>query len=201
MVNPRKEISDISANHDGRLRRSAESQQKIIMATIALIKEGDLMPSAQDVAIRAGVGLRSVFRHYNDMETLFVLINRQLIAQYNSRISTPLVDMSQSVDARLNDLINIRLSIYEVEQNIFRTTLAQQWRYGVLRENYNRLLKSFDKHALKVLPEIKKHDSDQQFVILGLLSFEFWDLNTRQRGLSFGKVKKLIFKGIIQALK
>ena len=55
---------------DGRRRRSLDSQQRIVDALLALVGEGHLSPSAEQVSQRAGVGLRSVFRHFKDMESL-----------------------------------------------------------------------------------------------------------------------------------
>lgn len=56
---------------DGRRLRSHASRERIINAVIALIDESRHPPSAEDVAARAGVGLRSVFRHFGDMDTLY----------------------------------------------------------------------------------------------------------------------------------
>ena len=39
-----------------------------------LIEGGDLMPSAARVAEEAGVGLRTVFRHFDDMDSLYNVV-------------------------------------------------------------------------------------------------------------------------------
>ena len=61
---------------DGRLERSKKSRDLIIKAMRDLIDEGILSPTAQQVAQTAQVGIRTVFRHANDMETLFKLITK-----------------------------------------------------------------------------------------------------------------------------
>ena len=38
---------------------------------IALVREGEMSPSAAQVAERASVGLRTVFRHFDEMEILY----------------------------------------------------------------------------------------------------------------------------------
>ena len=58
---------------DGRRLRSERSKQAIIDAMMDMISEGNLMPTARQVSERAGVGIRSVFRHFEDMENLFSL--------------------------------------------------------------------------------------------------------------------------------
>lgn len=60
---------------DGRRLRSERSQQAIVDASHALISEGNLIPTAQQIADRAGVGIRSFFRHFADMETLFEAVD------------------------------------------------------------------------------------------------------------------------------
>src|SRR5262249_58385643 len=56
---------------DGRLARGARARVAIVEALLALIERGDLRPSAARIAERAGVSLRSVFQHFNDVESLF----------------------------------------------------------------------------------------------------------------------------------
>jgi AcrR family transcriptional regulator len=56
---------------DGRRRRSQDSRARIVAAMLELTRQGEVSPSATAVAERAGVGLRSVFRHFKDMESLY----------------------------------------------------------------------------------------------------------------------------------
>jgi AcrR family transcriptional regulator len=55
---------------DGRRLRSADSRRRILGAMLALILEGKPDPGAEAVAARAGVGLRTVFRLFSDMESI-----------------------------------------------------------------------------------------------------------------------------------
>ncbi|MBW8755785.1 MAG: TetR family transcriptional regulator, partial [Sphingomonadales bacterium] len=76
---------------DGRRLRTENSRRKISEGFIALVAEGVVTPTAEEVALRAGVGVRSVFRHFKDMETLYL----ELVAhseQLTARLSTPLVE-------------------------------------------------------------------------------------------------------------
>ena len=49
---------------DGRIQRSERSRETIVQAMLDLIGEGTLSPTAQQVAVRADVGVRTVFRHH-----------------------------------------------------------------------------------------------------------------------------------------
>ena len=55
---------------DGRMARAARTNDAVVEAFLSLIEEGDLRPGAQRIAQRAGVSLRSVFHHFQDLETL-----------------------------------------------------------------------------------------------------------------------------------
>ena len=62
---------------DGRRERSRTNHAKIIAAGMELIGKGEYLPNAARVAEVAGVGIRSVFRHFEDMDALY----RQLGAE------------------------------------------------------------------------------------------------------------------------
>ena len=56
---------------DGRIRRGTENRKRIQLAFLELLRDGVHSPTAEQVAEKAGVGLRSVFRHFDDMEGLY----------------------------------------------------------------------------------------------------------------------------------
>ena len=56
---------------DGRTARGRRTRSSVVDALLALQEEGNLTPTAQQVAARAGVALRTVFGHFSDMETLW----------------------------------------------------------------------------------------------------------------------------------
>ncbi|RYD83835.1 MAG: TetR/AcrR family transcriptional regulator, partial [Sphingomonadales bacterium] len=55
---------------DGRRQRSNRSRDQIVRAMIDLVRAGEMQPAAARVAEKANVGLRTVFRHFEEMETL-----------------------------------------------------------------------------------------------------------------------------------
>ena len=72
---PTVSTGDLNLKPDGRLLRSERSRHLIVEAMIELIDEGVLTPTAQQVAKRANVGIRSVFRHFDDMDSIFETTN------------------------------------------------------------------------------------------------------------------------------
>ena len=62
--------SPASDPSDGRFDRSIKTRAKIVAAFIDLVGSGNPAPTAEQIAVHAKVGLRTVFRHFDDMETL-----------------------------------------------------------------------------------------------------------------------------------
>ena len=56
---------------DGRAARALRTRNAVVDAVLDLVEEGHVRPSAAMVAERAGVSLRSVYQHFDDLETLF----------------------------------------------------------------------------------------------------------------------------------
>jgi TetR/AcrR family transcriptional regulator, regulator of autoinduction and epiphytic fitness len=59
---------------DGRNLRAESTRRKIIHGARALVEEQGRLPKVADVARRSDVSVRSVFQHYQDVETLFIAV-------------------------------------------------------------------------------------------------------------------------------
>jgi AcrR family transcriptional regulator len=55
---------------DGRLARGERTRESLAEALISLLEEGDARPTARRIALRAGVSQRSVFHHFDDVESI-----------------------------------------------------------------------------------------------------------------------------------
>ncbi len=67
---------------DGRRLRSQASRERIIDAVVAIIDDGQEIPTAEAVADRANVGLRSVYRHFGDMDSLYSAVLERIGKRY-----------------------------------------------------------------------------------------------------------------------
>src|ERR1700753_3779198 len=74
---------------DGRKHRSQKSQTLIVNAMLELVAQGDLEPSADQIADIAKVGRRSVFRHFKDMDTLYREMTDSIAATMGSIVLQP----------------------------------------------------------------------------------------------------------------
>jgi AcrR family transcriptional regulator len=96
---------------DGRHRRSAESRRAIVAAMLALVREGRVTPSAEEVAARGKVGLRSVFRHFRNMESLYREMNDVVLAEIVPLAEKPFA--ARDWRGRLDELIARRAELFE----------------------------------------------------------------------------------------
>jgi TetR/AcrR family transcriptional regulator of autoinduction and epiphytic fitness len=76
---PDAELDDLEAPLDGRTRRALRTRAAIVDATIALVEQGDLRPTAPRVAEAAKVSVRSIFQHFDDLETLHAAVAERLV--------------------------------------------------------------------------------------------------------------------------
>ena len=80
--------------------------------TISLLAEDDLRPSAPRIAERAGVSVRSVFQHFDDLETLFAAVGERVVNRL-SRLIVP-INPELSLDQRIVSLVTQRALLLEV---------------------------------------------------------------------------------------
>jgi TetR/AcrR family transcriptional regulator, regulator of autoinduction and epiphytic fitness len=62
---------------DGRSARSKRTRLAVVDALLDLVRAGNTRPTARQIAARAGVSLRSVYVHFDDLEDLFVAAARR----------------------------------------------------------------------------------------------------------------------------
>jgi TetR/AcrR family transcriptional regulator of autoinduction and epiphytic fitness len=57
---------------DGRTARSQRTRDSVVEALLDLLNDGNPRPTAREIAEHAGVSLRSVYVHFDDLEDLFL---------------------------------------------------------------------------------------------------------------------------------
>ncbi|ETN92626.1 hypothetical protein U062_00502 [Gammaproteobacteria bacterium MOLA455] len=167
---------------DGRRQRSERSKQAIIEAMLDMIGEGTLIPTAQQVSERAGVGIRSVFRHFEDMESIFVMADEARRSRYEDIFLGG--DRKGTLEQRILHAVEQRAKGYELYGNVMLTTLAQRWRFTTLRKNYERYQRGLRKDLHDWLPELETLDDSACEAVHGIASFEFWNRLRDHQGLS-----------------
>jgi AcrR family transcriptional regulator len=166
----------IMTKQDGRNLRSINSQKLIVDACIKLFKAGNLEPTAQQVADESGVGIRTVFRQFDEMENLFKSVDAVLSKEYDFKVK---YDPSSSFETRLQSIINHMNAGYEKHKLIMFMTVSQMWKYRFLKENYLMYQDIIKNKTEEILPEVLNFDTESRHLFHASLAFAMW---TRLQG-------------------
>ncbi len=173
---------NIVQSSDGRRQRSERSQTAIIAAALALMEEGTLVPTAQQVADRAGVGIRSFFRHFADMDSLFLAVDASLLDSYEALFKVD--DRTGPLGERATRAIDLYGNAFDRLSQIVLCTKALLWRFPKLRENYAWHQKRLRKELELWLPEVAELSTDRRDAVHAVASFEMWNRLREHQGLS-----------------
>lgn len=190
-------MSEEATITDGRRLRSERSRKAIIRAAMDLIEEGHLVPTAQRVAERAGIGIRSFFRHFPDMESFFAAVDAEIRQSYEALFIGG--NREGSLQERILHAVERRSEGYEIETNIILSTHAQSWRYGILRRNYARSQRGLRKDLDDWLPELAELDAQTREAVDAIASFEMWHRLRAHQGLGKKAAIELIV-GLLEKL-
>ena len=166
-------LTDTDEISDGRLRRGQRSRAAMVQALFDLVGEGVLQPTAQQVADRAGVRIRTVFRHFADMESL--------LAEVNGRVrehTIPLFQKARSgggLEGRVRGLVESRARLFEQIAPYKRSGNLQRWRSRVVEREQAIMVRKLRADLLAWLPELRSADSEIVEALDAALSFEIWD--------------------------
>lgn len=184
---------------DGRTTRGQENRRQIVQALLELIREGILSPTAEMVSARAGVGLRTVFRHFKDMETLYREITSEVDAIVAPVLSKPL--MGDTWQQRLLNSIDRRAEMFEKLAPIQSASLVHLHESEFLKQQQARTVE-LQRHLLRaLLPKTVKDDKTRFEALDLILSFESWLRLRRDQKLSVTAAKKVMKLSAEQLLK
>ena len=173
---------DDAAVTDRRRHRSVTTRRKIADALLALLGEGVVQPTAEQVAARADVGLRTVFRHFEDMETLF----RELIPAIDALI-LPVVQRKLTAStwtARLAESIGVLAPHYERLAIFYLATQSYRRRSPYLDAQARRYA-ALQRDMLRAIVPVSVQTDRPCFDALALvLSMDAWVHLRREQGLS-----------------
>ena len=175
---------------DGRRQRSSRSREQIVRAMIDLIRAGEMQPAAARVAEKANVGLRTVFRHFEEMDTL----NREISAIVEAEI-LPLVEKpfeGKTWRLQLDELLDRRAYIYERIMPLKIAGSLQRFRSHFLMEDYNRFLRMERQGLKRVLPAKIVNDAVLFSAIEMATGFQAWRRLRHDQRLSVADAQKVL---------
>ncbi|MFE3024967.1 TetR/AcrR family transcriptional regulator [Nocardia tengchongensis] len=165
---------------DGRTARAAKNRQAVLEAALALIDEGNLQPTAQAVAERAGVATRSVYHHFRDLETLYVDAAQTQIARHWVVLLEP---VDGDLAERIDRLVTLRSELFENVASTRRAALLREHESVVLSERLTESRAALRAHLRTHLPELDALDPDAREAVFAICSWETWDVLRRHQTL------------------
>ncbi len=112
-------MSDVEhAPVDGRTARAVRTREAIVDACIGLVEAGVLRPTAPQIADGAGVSVRSVFQHFDDLETLFAMVAERVIHRLGELLVP--IDGSLPREERVSAFVAQRVQVLEAVTPIRR---------------------------------------------------------------------------------
>ena len=179
---PVQSDSPATPAQDGRRNRTVETRRRIVEALTELIREGQVAPTAEDVSLRAQVGLRTVFRHFDDMETLYREINVELQAMIQSILHLDYA--ATHWQDRLMEGIRVRGKLYENITPFVLCAQVNRHKSQVINSNFQRSTELERSILKRILPKEIQADKPRFEALVMVLSPDAWMRLRRDQGLS-----------------
>lgn len=173
---------------DGRRRRGQDNRARIVAAMMEIVGSGDVAPSAEQVAARADVGLRTVFRHFQDMDSLYREIARVVGVEVFTILGRPL--RGATWQERLIERVARCALAYEKMAPYKRAADAFKHRSKFLGSDYARMVQEQRKSLEAELPA--EFPRDRLEAIHLLTSFEAWARLRNEQGLTPRRAQAVI---------
>lgn len=182
--------SHAASKVDGRRERSATSRRRILAALVSLLENGEPSPTAESIAAEAGVSLRTVFRHFEEMENLHLEIADMVFARIRPMVEQPLEQ--KEWPAVLFESISRRATLFEAIAPYKTAMDVHRHRSSLVADKHRLLAELSRDFASGFMPEAVKRDSQLVELLHLILSMETWQRLREQQGLSFAEAEAAV---------
>lgn len=183
---------------DGRVQRGARNRKAIAEALFELVEAGDLVPTAEKVAQRAGVGTRTVFRHFEDMDSLFAELHVLLEREIRPLVDSPVPE--GDLNERASALARRRAQLFERISPFKRASQIQKWRSSFLQKGQNEMVRRLRADLMKAIPELEGAPESLREAVDLLTSFEAWDRLRCEQRLGRDRAEAVVHEGLVALL-
>ncbi|PKP83354.1 MAG: TetR family transcriptional regulator [Alphaproteobacteria bacterium HGW-Alphaproteobacteria-18] len=186
-----------SETEDGRKRRSERSREQIIEAMFELVSGGELDPGAARIAEVANVSLRTVFRHFEEVDGLYLEMNRRVKAEVMPIVESPF-NATNWRDTVL-ELVDRRAEVFERIMPFRVCGSIRRFRSDFLMKGHQDFV-ALERSILdSVLPEEVRSHVVTEAAFDTVLGFDTWRRLRQDRGLSV-KDARATMRKLVEAL-
>lgn len=171
-------------------------------AALALLEEGVLDPSVEQITERSGVSPRSVFRYFESLDDM----RSEVLRRHEERIDEFLVPIPPggSLEQRVARLVSSRVAMFERIAGVARAARLREHQVPVIAADLARVREVMRDQAMGVFePEMRARGGaacETGVAVDVLLSFESWDLCSRVRGLTAEQVGRVWSRALVVLL-
>ena len=163
---------------DGRHARSERTRARVAEAMLDCLQAGSLRPSAKEVAVQAGVSTRALFRHFENMESLFE--EAATIQMERMFADLPPLEHQGPLTNRIAAFIERSSQGFERARPVRRASLIaepfskviqerQRWLHHVVRQNVKKVF------AAELGELSTKQQRQWVAAIRSILSSSYWE--------------------------
>lgn len=182
---------------DGRRQRSERSREQIVEALFELIRAGDMAPRAAAVADAAGVSLRTVFRHFEDMESLYRVMAERMEAELMPIVLAPFE--ARDWRGRLSELVSRRSDLYERVLPLRVAASVRRFQSPFLMDDYRRFLRLERTGLQSILPTAITANRTLFSALEMVTAFQAWRRMRQDQGLSPAETEA-VMRAIVERL-
>lgn len=189
---------------DGRNARAEKTRAAVATGLLTLFEGGNLRPTAAEIAERAGVSLRSVFQHFDDIDSLYAAVADAQMARLGHFVSQE--PANGLTGPRIRAFVERRTELLETITPVRRAALLQEpfsdlladrlrWAHDMAREEIERTF----------APELAMITAGERADVVWALdvatNWSAWDASRRMNGLSIEDARRVMERMITALLK
>ena len=189
---------------DGRHARRERNRDAVVEALLGFYREGVLQPSTDQIAERAGISARSLFRYFDDVDDLCRVAISHQIERIGSRF---FVDIDPDLDLadRVASFVEQRLDLYEAMGWVGVVARGREWFQPLVADELARAralfrnqLRSAFAAELELLDET---DAARRVAAADVFcSFEAYRLLLDDQGLDRDQITAVLTDGLVRHL-
>jgi len=180
---------------DGRAARSYRARLALAGALLNLLNEGVGRPTAAQIAERAGVSLRLVFHHFDDLEAIYASAGDLQIERV--RTLTKPLDPALPFEERVATFLKIRARIFEYVSPVRRASMRRETSSAEISRRMRVAHQLAREHTLHAFAgEIASAPAGQRAEVAAALdsvtSWETWEFLRSRSELSVRQASRVV---------
>ena len=157
---------------DGRFARSQKTKDAIVKALLKLLRNTPF-PTAEQVAKESKIGLRTVYRQFKDMESIYLSLHEECMHSLGQMFDSD-IDLDRSFEERVSFAISERFAIYDEYETLFIATISNSARLPILVNQVAESYQIMRERLIKIVPEIKKLSAIKSDLLFTRITFPSW---------------------------